>query len=111
MTRFCIRCNRIIGEKCVQCGTEAAANSKKHAVTSAEFDCRSCGHHFLQGDGGETGGMCEPCFDAELQKAREWAGKAEAKDTSMGSPTQKSLACRRPLRCRPMANATSNAAS
>ncbi len=111
MTRFCIRCNRIIGEKCVQCGREAAANSKGHAVTSPEFDCPSCGNHFLQGDGGETGGMCEPCFDAELQKAREYATKTEAKHTSLGSPTQKSLAHRRPLRFRPMANATSTTVS
>jgi hypothetical protein len=75
MTRFCIQCNRIIGEKCVQCGTKVTASSNSHAVSSAEFDCPSCGHHFLQGDGGETGGMCEPCFDAELQKAHEQAAK------------------------------------
>jgi hypothetical protein len=56
MTRFCIRCNRIIGEKCVQCGTEATANSNGHVVSGAEFDCPSCGHRFPQGDGGETGG-------------------------------------------------------
>ena len=59
MTRFCIRCNRIIGEKCVQCGTQVTASSNGHAVNSADFDCPSCGHHFPQGDGGETGGMCE----------------------------------------------------
>jgi hypothetical protein len=75
MTRFCIQCNRIIGEKCVQCGTKVTASSNSHAVSSAEFDCPSCGHHFLQGDGGETGGMCEPCFDAELQSAHEYAAK------------------------------------
>jgi transposase-like protein len=71
MTRFCMQCDRIIGEKCVQCGTEATANSNGHALSGAEFDCPSCGYHFAQGDGGETGGMCEPCFDAELQKAQE----------------------------------------
>jgi DNA-directed RNA polymerase subunit RPC12/RpoP len=72
MTRLCIRCNRIIGEKCVQCGTEGMVISNgRHAVTGAEFDCPSCGHRFPKGDGGETGGMCEPCFDGELQKARE----------------------------------------
>ena len=75
MTRFCIQCNRIIGEKCVQCGTEATANSNGHAVAGVDFDCPSCGHHFLQGDGGDTGGMCEPCFDAELRKAHEQAAK------------------------------------
>ncbi len=75
MTRFCIQCNRIIGEKCVQCGTEVTASSNGHGVTGADFECPSCGHHFLQGDGGETGGMCEPCVDAELQKAREHAAK------------------------------------
>jgi hypothetical protein len=79
MTRFCIRCNQIIGEKCVRCGTEVIAVSNSHAVTGAEFDCSSCGRHFPQGDGGETGGMCEPCFDAELRKAHEQAAKHAAK--------------------------------
>ncbi len=87
MTRFCIRCNRIIGEKCVRCGREATANSNVHAVTAAEFDCPSCGNHFAQGDGGETGGMCEPCFDAELRKARECAGKTAVKEAGPGSAT------------------------
>jgi hypothetical protein len=41
MTRFCIQCNRIIGEKCVQCGMEATANSNGHAVTGVDFDCSS----------------------------------------------------------------------
>ena len=68
MTRFCMRCDQIIGEKCVQCGTEATA-SNGHALTNAEFDCPSCGHHFLQGDGGETGGLCTPCLETELKKA------------------------------------------
>jgi transposase-like protein len=79
MTRICIRCNRIIGEKCAQCGMEVTANSNGHAVTIAEFDCPSCGYHFSQGDGGETGGMCEPCFDAELRKAHQEAAKSRAK--------------------------------
>jgi hypothetical protein len=73
MTRFCFQCNRIIGEKCAHCGTEATANSNGDAVTGAEFDYPSCSHHFPQGDGGETGGMCEPCFDVELQKTHEQA--------------------------------------
>jgi predicted RNA-binding Zn-ribbon protein involved in translation (DUF1610 family) len=84
MTRLCIRCNRIIGEKCVQCGTEAIAISNGHrAVTGAEFDCPSCGHHFPQGDGGETGGMCEPCFDAELQKAHGTSVKSRPEDARL----------------------------
>jgi hypothetical protein len=83
MTRFCTRCNRIIGEKCVQCGTEATANSNGDTVTGAEFDCPSCGHRFPQGDGGETGGMCEPCFDAELQKAHEQTAKSRAEDACL----------------------------
>lgn len=79
MTRVCIRCNRIIGEKCARCGTQVTAVSNGHAATGADFDCPSCGHHFQQGDGGETGGMCEPCFDAELQSAHEQAAKNPAK--------------------------------
>jgi len=97
MTRLCIRCNRIIGEKCVQCGTEATDTSNGYAVTGAEFDCPSCGHHFLRGDGGETGGMCEPCFDAELRNAHEeaaknpakmslWAGNSHRKDCQYKTP-------------------------
>jgi transposase-like protein len=65
--------NRIIGEKCVQCGTEATSGSNGRAVNSADFNCPSCGHHFLQGDGGKPGGMCEPWFHAKLQKAHEQA--------------------------------------
>jgi hypothetical protein len=72
---------------------EATANSSGHAVTGAEFDCPSCGHHFLQGDGGETGGMCEPCFDAELQKAREQTAKTAVRHPGSGLATAKSLAC------------------
>ena len=85
MTRFCVRCNRIIGEKCAQCGAEAAAYSNgHHAMTGADFDCASCGHHFQQGDGGETGGMCERCFDAELQNAHEQATKTPPENASLG---------------------------
>ena len=111
MTRTCILCNRIIGEKCAHCGAEATANSNGHALTNAEFDCPSCGHHFLQGDGGETGGMCEPCFGAELQKAHEQAAKTEVKDAGLGLATGKSLLCRGPARFRSIANAASRTAS
>jgi transposase-like protein len=75
MTRVCIRCSQIIGEKCAHCGTQVTAVSNGHAMTVANFDCASCGHHFQQGDGGETGGMCETCFDAELRNAHEYAAK------------------------------------
>ena len=74
MIRFCAWCNRIIGEKCSRCGVEAtplSADSNGPAAASMEFVCPSCGHRFSQGDGGETGGMCEQCFDAELRKAGE----------------------------------------
>ena len=57
MTRICTLCKQIMGEKCARCGTEATplkANSYGQAVTGTEFDCPSCGHHFPQGDGGET---------------------------------------------------------
>jgi DNA-directed RNA polymerase subunit RPC12/RpoP len=111
MTRFCIRCNRIIGEKCVRCGMEAIANSNGRALATADFDCPSCAHHFLQGDGGQTGGMCEPCFDVELQKARGLMAKTQVKHEGPESPTQKSLVSRRPVRFRSVANATSSAVS
>jgi transposase-like protein len=101
MTRFCMRCDQIIGEKCARCGTETTASSNGHAVNSADFDCPSCGHHFLQGDGGETGGTCEPCFDAELQKAHEHAAK-------LGDG--KFVTCK-PARFRSIANPASRAVS
>jgi hypothetical protein len=95
MTRVCIRCNRIIGEKCARCGTEVTAVSNGHAVTGADFDCPSCGHHFQQGDGGETGGMCEPCFDAELQSAHEQAAKSPPENAGLGSrPSSQASECR-----------------
>jgi hypothetical protein len=78
MTRVYIRCNRIIGEKCDRCGTKATAASNVHGGTGAHFDFPSSGHHFQQGDGGETGGMCAPCFDSELRNAHEQAAKNPA---------------------------------
>jgi DNA-directed RNA polymerase subunit RPC12/RpoP len=111
MTRFCVRCSRIIGEKCIQCGTEATASSNGLGVTGADFVCPSCGHHFLQGDGGETGGMCEPCFGAELQKAHEQAAKTGVKDAGLGLATGESLLRRGPARLRFMANPASRTAS
>jgi uncharacterized spore protein YtfJ len=79
VTRICTRCKTVIGEKCARCGSEAIplkTNPNGQAVTGTEFDCSSCGHHFPQGEGGETGGMCEPCFDAELRMAHEQAMKS-----------------------------------
>ena len=83
MTRTCILCNRIIGEKCAHCGAEATANSNGHALTNAEFDCPSCGHHFLQGDGGETGGLCTPCLEDQLQKAYVEAAKSQKRRSEL----------------------------
>jgi hypothetical protein len=111
MTRFCMRCDEIIGEKCARCGTETTASSNGHAVNSADFDCPSCGHHFLQGDGGETGGMCEPCFDAELQKAHEEVAKSRVKCAGLGLGTGKSSPCKRPVRFQSVANAASRTVS
>ena len=74
MTRICTFCKQAIGEKCAHCGSEATpikTNSENHAMAGTDFDCPTCGHHFIQGDGGETGGMCEPCFDGLLRKAHE----------------------------------------
>jgi DNA-directed RNA polymerase subunit RPC12/RpoP len=74
VTRVCVRCEEVLGEKCVRCGTEAVplhSNGQGHATTRVEFRCPACGHRFTQGDGGETGGMCEPCFDEALRKAHE----------------------------------------
>src|SRR5262249_24346843 len=87
MTRFCMRCDRIIGEKCFQCGTEAIADSNGHAVTWADFGCPSCGYHFPRGDGGETEASRHGVHNPELQKEyvdaaksqRRWSELARAK--------------------------------
>ncbi len=74
MTRSCIHCTRFIAEECIRCGTEATplkTISNGHAMTGTEFHCSACGHHFTQGEGGETGGICEPCFISELRSAQE----------------------------------------
>ncbi|MBZ5694442.1 MAG: hypothetical protein LAN36_03675 [Acidobacteriia bacterium] len=74
MTRVCVQCKEVLGEKCVRCGTEAVtihADQQSNAHGGQEFKCHACGHRFRQGEGGETGGMCEPCFDAALRKAHE----------------------------------------
>jgi DNA-directed RNA polymerase subunit RPC12/RpoP len=79
MTRICNCCKQSIGEKCARCGTAATplkTNSGNHAMTGTDFDCPTCGHHFRQGDGGETGAICEPCFDAMLRKAHEQTKEA-----------------------------------
>jgi DNA-directed RNA polymerase subunit RPC12/RpoP len=69
-----VQCQQVFGEKCVRCGTEAApvdSNAQGHPPTGIEFRCPACAHRFTQGEGGETGGMCEQCFDAVLRKAHE----------------------------------------
>jgi hypothetical protein len=58
---------------------EAIAVSNARALTGVVFDCPSCSHRFSASDGGATGGMCEPCFDAELRNAHEEAAKNRAK--------------------------------
>jgi hypothetical protein len=66
-------------------------------VTGTEFDCPSCGHHFQQGDGGKTGGMCEPCFDAELRNAHKQAAKNLPKTPVWtGDHHRKGSECRTP---------------
>jgi hypothetical protein len=77
MTRLCMRCEQIVGEKCARCGTQVTVNSNGHAVTNAEFNCPLCGYSFAQGDGGETGGLCTPCLETELKKAYVY-GRNEA---------------------------------
>jgi hypothetical protein len=74
VTRVCVQCNKVFGEKCVRCGAEAVPlhpNGQGHPTAKVEFRCSACSHAFGQGDGGETGGMCEVCFDAALRKAHE----------------------------------------
>jgi hypothetical protein len=64
------------------------AVSNGHTVTDAEFDCPSCGYHFAQGDGGQTGGLCTPCFDSELRNAHEQAAKKRAKADGKSWPSK-----------------------
>lgn len=73
VTRVCVQCKDVLGEKCVQCGAKAApdSNAQGHPSTENEFRCLACSHGFSGGEGGETGGMCEACFDETLRKAHE----------------------------------------
>jgi DNA-directed RNA polymerase subunit RPC12/RpoP len=74
VTRVCVQCDEALGEKCAKCGAEAVPLhpvAQGRPSTGIEFKCPECGHRFTQGEGGETGGMCEPCFDAALRKAHE----------------------------------------
>jgi hypothetical protein len=74
LTRVCVQCQQVFGEKCVRCGTEAIPlhpNAQGHLPPGIEFRCSPCGHQFTKGEGGETGGMCEQCFDETLRKAHE----------------------------------------
>jgi DNA-directed RNA polymerase subunit RPC12/RpoP len=74
VTRVCVQCKELLGEKCKQCGAEAAPvdpNAHGHPPTGTEFRCPACSHCFSRGEGGETGGMCEACFDETLRKAHE----------------------------------------
>ena len=87
MTRVCIRCARIIGEQCVRCGAEASplkANSSGHAVPGTEFDCSTCGHHFTQGDGGETGSMCDRCLEIGFSKTHRQTAKSHKEQPEVG---------------------------
>ena len=85
MTRLCMRCEQIVGEKCARCGAQMTVNSNDHALTDAEFDCPSCGHHFMQGDGGETGGLCTPCLEDQLQKAYVEAAKTQRRRSELAA--------------------------
>ena len=74
MTRVCVQCMELLGEKCVRCGAEAVpirADAQSNAHAGQDFECLACRHRFSRGEGGETGGMCESCFDAILGKAHE----------------------------------------
>jgi hypothetical protein len=74
VTRVCVQCKELLGEKCVQCGAEAApvdSNTQGHPPTRIEFRCPACRRRFSRGEGGETGGMCKPCLDEALRKAHE----------------------------------------
>lgn len=74
MTRYCAACEAVLGEKCSQCGSEAApinVNAKGHPIAGTDFLCvnATCGHRFAQGDGGNTYGLCDSCKNAALRKA------------------------------------------
>jgi DNA-directed RNA polymerase subunit RPC12/RpoP len=74
VTRVCVQCGEALGERCVQCGAEAVplhAAPQSTVPAGLDFECPACGHRFTKGEGGVTGGMCEPCFDTALRKAHE----------------------------------------
>src|SRR5579862_9395522 len=64
MTCICADCDRIIGEACPYCGTEAVplkTNPKGIALLGTFFDCPNCGNYFGQGRGGELHTRCGGC--------------------------------------------------
>jgi hypothetical protein len=100
MTRVCVQCQQVLGEKCVRCGTEAVpahADPHSDAPTRGEFTCPSCAHRFAQGDGGETGGMCQACFDEALRKAHEREGGQAMRDENRNGFRKEAQAAARPV--------------
>lgn len=66
MTRICIDCKKIYGEKCAVCGSIDLAFFRGGAICR----CNACENLFRPGGGGTTGGYCPPCLDRWRERAR-----------------------------------------
>jgi hypothetical protein len=60
MTRFCMDCKKLLGEKCPHCGSLDIASDNPEQTC---FHCRHCGQSFTEGQGGSTDGCCSTCID------------------------------------------------
>lgn len=58
MTRACMDCRVKYGEKCPHCGNEVATKPDEKGMVY----CVICDVKFPAGAGGETTGLCVPCF-------------------------------------------------
>ena len=57
MTRVCMDCGAVLGEKCPGCGREARLVGELYVCTNGVCRLR----YFTKGNGGETHGLCVSC--------------------------------------------------
>jgi transposase-like protein len=62
MTRFCMDCKKLLGEKCARCGS-TNLSERNYTDSTTGFHCHGCGHNFRQGEGGNTDGCCAECVE------------------------------------------------
>jgi hypothetical protein len=85
MTRVCCVCEKVLGEKCPECGGDAITVRSPHTPRNV-YHCpaESCPVlAFIEGQGGITSGYCAECFDAVR---RQVDGDAQGPAASAATP-------------------------